>query len=237
MRTSELASEHGLSTQAVRNYTDEGILPAAPRSDAGYRIYDERHAIALRAFLALAAGLGRPSAREILRCTHAGDTAGALTRLDRAHAGLAAERDTVDAVEDALRRITGALPAPPAPGRTGDGDTPISALAHRLRLRPATLRRWERAGLLAPVRDPRTGHRRYGPDDVRDAHLVHQLRRGGLGLAAIAPVLADLRDAGDPAAAVAALGARRDLLVRRSRSALTGAAGLDALLPPAAARA
>jgi DNA-binding transcriptional MerR regulator len=40
------------------------------------------------------------------------------------------------------------------------------------------LRKWERAGLLEPQRDPATGYRVYAPADVRDAQLAHQLRRG-----------------------------------------------------------
>ncbi|WP_420821812.1 MerR family transcriptional regulator [Pseudonocardia broussonetiae] len=130
----------------------------------------------------------------------------------------------VETVAGLLHRLGGPAPV------TRRGSEPISAVAHRLRLRPATLRRWERSGLLRPGRDPSTGHRRYGPDDVRDAHVVHQLRRGGLPLAAIAPVMDELRGGGDPSAAAAALDARRAALARRSRSALAGAAHLHALL-------
>lgn len=229
MRTVRLAREHGISTQAVRNYEADGVLPAAARTAAGYRDFDERHAASLRAFLALVAGHGHARSRDILRRVHAGDVAGALAAVDEGHAELTSERAVVDAVSDALHRIVGAAPVRPQPQPQPRAE-PISALAHRLRLRPATLRRWERAGLLRPARDEMTGHRRYDADDVRDAHLVQQLRRAGLGIAAIAPVLVRVRDAGDPATAVAALDARRTALARRSRAALTGAAHLDALL-------
>ncbi|QJY45161.1 MerR family transcriptional regulator [Pseudonocardia broussonetiae] len=224
MRTVQLAREHGLSTQAVRNHEAAGVLPAAARTAAGYRVYDERHAASLRAYLALVGGHGYPAAREVLRRVHAGDVDGALARLDAAHAALDAERAVVETVAGLLHRLGGPAPV------TRRGSEPISAVAHRLRLRPATLRRWERSGLLRPGRDPSTGHRRYGPDDVRDAHVVHQLRRGGLPLAAIAPVMDELRGGGDPSAAAAALDARRAALARRSRSALAGAAHLHALL-------
>lgn len=229
MRTVRLAREHGISTQAVRNYEADGVLPAAARTAAGYREFDERHAASLRAFLALVAGHGHARSRDILRRVHAGDVAGALAVVDRGHAELTSERAVVEAVSDALHRIVGATPVR---GQHPYRTEPISALAHRLRLRPATLRRWERAGLLRPARDEVTGHRRYGADDVRDAHLVQQLRRAGLGIAAIAPVLLQVRDAGDPSTAVAALDTRRIALTRRSRAALTGAAHLDALLAP-----
>jgi DNA-binding transcriptional MerR regulator len=38
MRPVDLAREHGLSTQAIRNYENAGILPAAERTVYGYRI-------------------------------------------------------------------------------------------------------------------------------------------------------------------------------------------------------
>nr|WP_016701425.1 MerR family DNA-binding transcriptional regulator [Actinoalloteichus caeruleus] len=35
MRPVDLAREHGLSTQAIRNYEDAGVLPPAERSGSG----------------------------------------------------------------------------------------------------------------------------------------------------------------------------------------------------------
>ena len=53
LRPVDLAREHGLSTQAVRDYEDTGILPQAERTRHGYRIYRPPHAQALRTFVAL----------------------------------------------------------------------------------------------------------------------------------------------------------------------------------------
>ncbi|WP_416591505.1 MerR family DNA-binding transcriptional regulator [Micromonospora sp. LOL_015] len=38
VRPVDLAREHGLSPQAVRNYEQAGVLPAAARTAAGYRV-------------------------------------------------------------------------------------------------------------------------------------------------------------------------------------------------------
>jgi DNA-binding transcriptional MerR regulator len=44
LRPVDLAREHGLSAQAIRNYDDAGILPPAERNPTGYRRYTDLHA-------------------------------------------------------------------------------------------------------------------------------------------------------------------------------------------------
>lgn len=110
------------------------------------------------------------------------------------------------------------------------GGTFVGPLAGRLGLRPATLRKWERAGLVRPRRDPRTGYRVYGPADVRDAQLVHQLRRGGYRLGQIAPLIEQVRAAGGVEPLQSALADWHARLSARARAMLTGAAYLDAYL-------
>jgi DNA-binding transcriptional MerR regulator len=226
MRPIDLARRHGLSTQAVRNYEEAGVLPPAARSGSGYRRYSRRHALALDAFVALVRGHGHPAARAIMVAVNAGRPDDALDLVDRSHAGLVAARGTVDAVEATLRDIT---------VRSWDGaPIPIGPLARRLGLQPATVRRWEREGLLRPGRD-RQGHRVYGAGDVRDAHLVGQLRRAGHPIAAIRLLLEELRDTRDPAQVTRALADRRQALNARSRAMLAAAGALDRYLDTPAA--
>jgi DNA-binding transcriptional MerR regulator len=221
MRPVDLAREHGLSTQAVRNYEEAGLLPAAARTASGYRRYSRRHALALDAFLALVRGHGHPTARAVMVAVNAGRVDDALDLIGRSHAALVSARGTVDAVEATLRDIT---------VRSWEGaPLPIGPLAHQLGLRPATVRRWEREGLLRPGRDGQ-GHRVYRAGDVRDAHLVGQLRRAGHPVAAIRLLLDELRDARDPARVTRALADRRRALNARSRAMLAAAAALDRYL-------
>lgn len=236
LRPIDLAREHGLSTQAIRNYEDAGILPAAVRTASGYRTYTPLHARALRAFLALLPGHGHQTAAAIMRAVNDGDTAGALRLVDESHVQLLDDRRTLQAVESALRDLdpagtrngteTGAAPTP----RTGPRDTFIGPLAAQLRLRPATLRTWERAGLVRPRRDPQTGYRVYDEAAVRDARLTHQLRRGGYLLEQIAPLIAQVRSAGGLAPLEAALADWHDGLSARGRAMLAGAAALQEYL-------
>ncbi|MFJ4679939.1 MerR family transcriptional regulator [Kitasatospora sp. NPDC088783] len=231
LRPIDLAREHGLSTQAVRNYEEAGVLPPADRSAHGYRRYGERHAAALRAFLALLPGHGHPTATAIMRAANAGDLPEALRLIDGSHALLAEDRRTLDAVRTALDHLP---PEPDAPGQPPAAATRIGPLAHRLGLRPATLRAWERAGLVTPSRDARTGYRVYPPAQVRELLLAEQLRRGGHSLARTADLLHRLRTAGSPDAVRPTLTAWQDRLTTRGRALLTGAAALHAYLgsPP-----
>lgn len=222
-RPVDLAREHGLSAQAVRNHERDGLLPPAARTPGGHRVYTEVHAAALRAFRALVAAHGHAVAGEVVRAVHRGDVDAALDALDRAHAQRLRDRDTLAAVEaaiDALARV----PAADGPDRP----LPIGALAHRLGVVPATLRKWERAGVLRPGRA--AGQRRYGAADVRDARLAHLLRRGGYPLAHIATVTDQVRRAGGAAPLAASLDDWRRRLTARGRLALAAAGRLGAYL-------
>ncbi|MEU2042928.1 TioE family transcriptional regulator [Nocardia niwae] len=224
MRPIDLAREHGLSAQAIRNYDDAGILPPTRRSETGYRRYTPLHAQALRAFLALRGGHGHQRAMEIMRAANRGDTESVYRIIDAAHVAMLAERDTRAEVAAAL----GGLSAMPVPLR--GGPLTVGELARRLGVHPATLRTWETQGILRPERERVTGYRRYGPDCVRDAEIARQLRRGGYRLSQVAQFIASLREAGGGEALSAFLDAWQDRLTTRSRNLLAGAAQLDTYL-------
>ena len=163
LRPVDLARGHGLSTQAIRNYEAAGILPGAERTPHGYRTYTPLHAQALRAFLALVPGHGHQTATSIMQAINRDATEDALGLIDESHAQLLDDRRTLQAVEAALRDLE------PVPQERGD--TFVGPLSRRLGLRPATLLKWERAGLVQPRRNPQTGYRVYYAADIRDALL------------------------------------------------------------------
>ncbi|MBT2458444.1 TioE family transcriptional regulator [Streptomyces sp. ISL-86] len=235
LRPVDLARGHGLSTQAIRNYEEAGILPAAGRTPHGYRTYTPLHAGALRTFLALVPGHGHQTATSIMRAVNGSAVDEAFRLIDASHAQLLDDRRTLQAVESALRDLEPATASEPGvrsePATvSGPGGTFIGPLAGNLGIRPATLRKWERAGLVRPRRDPLTGYRVYDEADVRDAQLAHQLRRGGYLLEQIAPLIAQVRAAGGLEPLEAALCDWRGRLSARGRAMLTGAAELDAYL-------
>ncbi|MFI0803533.1 DNA-binding transcriptional regulator, MerR family [Amycolatopsis lurida] len=228
LRPVDLAREHGLSTQAVRNYEDDGILPAAERGPQGYRSYTPLHAQALRAFLALVPGHGHATAASIMRAVNQDAVEEALRLIDESHAQLLDDRRTLQAVAAALRDLE-----PVAQER---GEMFVGPLARKLGIRPATLREWERAGLLRPERDPKTGYRVYSAADVRDAKLTHQLRRGGYLLERIAPLLEQVRSAGGVVPLESTLSDWHSRLSTRGRALLSGAAALESYLDMALLR-
>ncbi|MET9663008.1 TioE family transcriptional regulator [Streptomyces sp. NPDC006510] len=235
LRPVDLARGHGLSTQAIRNYEEAGILPAADRTPHGYRTYTPLHAEALRAFLALVPGHGHRTATSIMRAVNEGTVDVAFRLVDESHAQLLADRQTLQAVASALRDLeptpaSEPIPASEPDAASGHGGTFIGPLAAKLGIRPATLRKWERAGLVCPRRDPLTGYRVYDEADVRDARLAHQLRRGGYLLEQIAPLITQVRAAGGLEPLEAALNDWHARLSARGRAMLSGAAELDAYL-------
>ncbi|ASQ92175.1 TioE family transcriptional regulator [Streptomyces sp. 11-1-2] len=246
LRPVDLARGHGLSTQAIRNYEETGILPAAGRTPHGYRTYASLHAAALSAFLALVPGHGHQTATSIMRAVNQGSAEEAFHLIDESHAQLLDDRRTLQAVESALRDLerttasgpdVGSGPASVEPGVgsepaavSGPGGTFIGPLAEKLGIGPATLRKWERAGLVRPRRDPLTGYRVYDEAAVRDARLTHQLRRGGYLLEQIAPLIAQVRAAGGLEPLQATLCDWHGRLSARGRAMLTGAAELEAYL-------
>lgn len=194
LRPSDLAREHGISTQAVRNYERDGFIPPADRTPSGYRIYTELHAAALSAYLSLIPAYGHEASGGIMNALHADELDKALTIIDRGHSQLLRDRDTLDQVGTAVEHLTSQPDT--FQNQTAPDTRTIGDLAHRLHLTPATLRSWERVGILTPARDPVTGHRIFRASDTRDAELAHLLRRGGYLLGHISTVVQQIRTAG-----------------------------------------
>lgn len=225
LRSVDLARLAGVSTQQIRNYEEAGVLPPAGRTASGYRVFHEAHRRALLAFRALLRGYGPVTAARIMRAVHAGDVPGALALVDAAHAALHEERLSLGAARRSLEALAREDPGPPP--RAG---LRIGEVAGLLGVRTSALRVWEAAGLLAPRRERGTGYRVYDPADVRDARLVHALRRSHHPLDRIRPVLEELRRAGGSDALRSALTAREEALTSRTRAMLEGAGSLHGYL-------
>jgi len=232
LRPVDVARALGCSAQLVRDLEAQGVLPAADRTDSGYRRFTERHLNAGRAYRAFAAGMGPVAAKAVLRAFHRGEVATALALLDAAHAQLHHERSLLEQARRALDHLAA---EPTRPTRPSDA-MGITELAEALGMRPSALRHWEVEGLLTADRHGGRAARRYSPEHVRDARIVHQLRAAGYRIPTIRRLLPELRRAGRSARVTAALDGRVSALTGRSRALLDGAACLSKVAWPSPGR-
>ncbi|MCG6497819.1 MerR family transcriptional regulator [Kitasatospora sp. A2-31] len=230
LRTVDVARQVGCSVQQIRNLERDGVLPPATRTAAGYRVHGEVHLQSALAYRALAAGCGPAEARRIVRAAHrfpASPEVFAL--LDAAHARLHLERTELGRAKEAARAVAD---EPIGDVRASDAMS-VSELAAALGVRPSTLRHWDAEGLVVPDRGPVRGARRYTPAQVRDARIVHQLRRAGYRIAPLRALVPELRRAHRSPDVTTALAARDAELATRSKALLDGAAALGAILSAA----
>ncbi|WP_343952063.1 MerR family transcriptional regulator [Nonomuraea longicatena] len=226
LRTVDVARRAGYSVQQIRNLERDGVLPPAVRTAAGYRVYGEIHVRSALAYRALAAGAGPVEAKEMVRAVHLPGVERVLALLDAAHARLDVERTELREAEAAARAISA---EPIADVRASDAMN-VSELADALGLRPSTLRHWHAEGLVVPDRAPARAVRVYTPAQVRDARIVHQLRKAGYRIPAIRALMPELRPARRSEEVAAALAARAAAIAARSRALLDGGAALSAVL-------
>lgn len=229
LRTSDVGRESGYSVQQVRNLERDGVLPPASRTATGYRVYDRSHVHSARAYRALAAGTGPVEAKTIMRAAHAHPNSDLFALLDEAHARLARERRDLALAQEAARAISEEPIADPRPS----DEMSISELAVALGIRTSTLRHWEAEGLLAPNRTAAQGQRRYSPDDVRDARIIHQLRLAGYRITPLQALMPELRTARRWNDVTAGLAARSASIEARSAALLEAAAALSAVMAQA----
>ncbi|MFI9580358.1 MerR family transcriptional regulator [Streptomyces sp. NPDC052236] len=230
MRTIDVARHAGCSVQQVRNLERDGVLPPATRTGTGYRIYDEAHLRSALAYRALADGTGPVEAKRIMRAAHAHPSSDLLALLDAAHARLDTERRELRLAKEAAATIS---EEPIDEVRPSDAMS-ISELAVALGVRPSTLRHWDAEGLVVPRRASPRGPRRYFPDDIRDARIVHQLRMAGYRIAPLHALMPELRRTRRWDEVMTTLAARDASIDARSRALLDGAAALSTLIAPIA---
>ncbi|MEV7012527.1 MerR family transcriptional regulator [Streptosporangium sp. NPDC051022] len=227
MRTIDVARCAGCSVQQVRNLERDGVLPPAARTATGYRIYGEIHLQSALAYRAFAAGAGPAEARKIVRAAHRFPASQAvLVLLDAAHARLDAERTELRQAEEAARAVS----SEPIEDVRASDSMSVSELASALGVRPSTLRHWDAEDLVVPDRDPARGTRRYTPAQVRDARVVHQLRKAGYRIAPLRALMPELRRVRRSEDVASALAARDADIAARSKALLDGAAALSAAL-------
>ncbi|MFB4352624.1 MerR family transcriptional regulator [Microbacterium sp. LS_15] len=222
--TSQLASLVGYSTQQVRDLERLGVLPPSTRGSNGYRRYERRHAVALRAYRDLAAAIGPVSARALMPSLIADPVEIAAERIDALHVDIADERRRV---REALQGLEAAMTDADDVFEDADAMS-IAELAVAVGVRPSALRHWEREGLVHP--DRRHVTRSYRAAAITEVRIVAALRSGGYSIPLIAGILDQVREKGITADAERVLTERLSALTRRSVALLAAASALHELL-------
>ena len=213
LRTHDLALAGGISVQQVRNYEASGLIPQAPRSSSGYRLYTRQHLAALKTLKSLVPGYGWPRTSAIMQALHQGDLSAALAIIDERHAELARKRLQMEQTLSALRLLA-----------AGPASQPRSSPLQRLRVgeaarqvgvRVSALHFWEQQGLLHPVREQYSRYRLYDEQQMRCLRVVALLRDTGYPFNVIQSVLDELA-AGRPEKAIVAVEKRREELTSTS---------------------
>jgi DNA-binding transcriptional MerR regulator len=225
MTTAALGRLVGYSTQQVRDLERLGVIPAAQRRPNGYRRYDRRHLLAIRAYRALVVAIGAVPSRRLMPSLIDGPLDVAAEAIDELHASSARDRARV---REALRGLDAVL-ADAAEAFDDRDALSIGELAQALDVRPSALRHWEEEGLVHPERIG-SAARRYGAGAIAEARIVAALRAGGYPIPPIARILTELRTHGVTAEAESVLENRLDDLSRRSIALLEAAGHLHALL-------
>jgi arsenate reductase len=131
VRIAELARRAGVAPSAVRWYEQEGVLPAPPRRDNGYRDYAEADLARLRLVVALRRlGLDPGEAGRLARlCLEQGEAdAGLAPLLAQQRTAIARQRDDLDRLEAELRDLETAIDAAGRVPGASDRSEPIRVL-------------------------------------------------------------------------------------------------------------
>jgi len=193
LRTVDVARAAGVLENTVRLYVEWGFLAEPARAPNGYRLWTADH-IDQMLFARLAIhGMwpGRPireSALALVRRAAAGDLAGA-TADARIHAALVdAEIGRAESAATFLERwAAGTTAASSDDERLGPREAAAAVGAT-----PDQVRNWERNRLVAVPKDPGTGHRVYGPDQVGRLRVVRSLLLAGYSVMAVLRMATEL---------------------------------------------
>jgi len=193
LRTSDISSAVGVHPNTVRLYEEWGFLPPIPRSESGYRLFNERHLeqmhLARLAFAEPYAGRRiRRSARELVRTVAAGDLNSALELAKKHQALIRSELEQTRAAADYLERWA----AGPISVSPSGPYYQHSRAAKILEVTPETLRHWERNGLITIPRDSYNNYRIYGPDEIDRLRVLRLLSRAGYSTMAILRMIRQL---------------------------------------------
>lgn len=184
-----IARKLGISTSALRNYEEWGLVPPVSRGANGYRQYTEEHELFFACLRAMAPGFGMEVTRKVLERMVDGRTVEALLLVNDAQAELHRKRVMAERTIQVLETV--GLPAD-ADARKKPRRLTIGEAARETAVAPSAIRHWEAMGLIQSERDASSGYRTFGPAQVRQILIIGTLRQAIWSLDVIREILQEL---------------------------------------------
>ncbi|MBZ0277263.1 MAG: MerR family transcriptional regulator [Anaerolineae bacterium] len=194
LKTSDIAKIIGVHVNTVRLYEAQGYLSVVSRSSTGYRQYTRLHLEQMKlAHLALQWPYSEDKSlvQELVKSAADGDLGMAMELAYRHLINVRIELTHAEAAVELLERWAQGQMLDTTKHRLTIGQT-----AQHLRVTTDQLRNWDRNGLLDVPRDPDTGYRMYGAQEIGRLRVIRMLRQSGYSTMAILRVLRKF-DAGE----------------------------------------
>ncbi len=188
LKTSDVAKLVSVHANTVRLYEARGYLAPIRRSPNGYRLFTLLDLEQMRlAHLALQwpyPPQGQRLGIDLVKHAASGDLGTALELATQHLAAVRMERTRAEAAVEYLERWAHGQPV-----ETPNGVLNIGPVAAHLGATADQLRNWDRSGLLDVPRDPGTGYRLYGAEEIGRLSVIRMLRQAGYSLMAILRML------------------------------------------------
>lgn len=168
LRPIDIARRLNISTSTLRKYEDMGLAPRAARTPAGYRAYTPVHLAYFSCVREMLPAFELPFLRTVLERVQARDVDGAFWLVTQRQAALWAQRQ---AAEKFAARL-GQAPHPPLRHRR----MLIHEISQKTGIAVTTIRHWEKAGLITPLRDPENRYRYYTDAHAEQLLTLHTIR-------------------------------------------------------------
>ncbi|MDF2714393.1 MAG: transcriptional regulator, MerR family protein [Paenibacillus sp.] len=188
IRPIDIARKLNISTSALRHYEEWGIVPPVERAANGYRLYTEEHVAYFECIRTLNLAFGMDITKEVLIQVQKKQVERVMWLITEQQAMLLQDKISTERAIQMLE--TKELELVDKKGRSRF--LSIGEVSEQTKIPSTAIRHWEKMGLIAIPRDQENGYRRFSASHVRQALVIHVLRRSIWSLEVIKQVLDDL---------------------------------------------
>lgn len=188
IRPIDIAKRLQISTSALRNYEEFGIVPPVQRGDNGYRIYTDVHVAYFDCICAMSPGFGMALTSDVMRLLIRGEIDDALWRVNDAMAALQQEK----AMAEQTIRVLDTKELENLDARGRRKWMTIGEVSKETGLPASAIRHWEKMGLIEVSRSDENGYRTFSPTQIRQILIIGTLRRAVWSLDVIKRVISEL---------------------------------------------